>query len=159
MTTTLAQGDPALLDHQVAQRLLGSAELARLAYVSGDGTPRAVPMMFHWTGTELVMATFAGAAKLAALRARPGVAVTIDVAGPPPEVLLLRGPVQLTEVDGVVDEYVAAHHRYYGPEQGAANVAEVDRPGVRMVRIALRPAWVGVLDFRTRFPGVPAAGR
>ena len=151
--TTLPQGTLDLLDHDVARRLLTSAELARLAYVARDGTPRALPMMFHWTGRDLVMATFAGAAKVAALRERPDVAVTIDRAGPPPEVLLLRGRVELTEVGGLVPEYVAAHHHYYGPEQGAANVAALDHPGVRMVRIALRPAWTGVLDFRTRFPG------
>jgi Pyridoxamine 5'-phosphate oxidase len=151
--TTLAQGAVQLLEHDTAIRLLASTELARLAYVALDGTPRVLPMMFHWTGSELVMATFAGAAKIAALRAHPDVAVTIDRAGPPPEVLLMRGPVEVTDVDGIVAEYAAAHLRYYGPEQGAANVAEVDRPGVRMARIALRPNWVGVLDFQTRFPG------
>jgi hypothetical protein len=114
--------------------------------------------MFQWTGDELVMATFAGAAKVAALRARPDVAVTIDRAGPPPEVLLLRGRVELADIDGLVPEYVSAHHRYYGPEQGAANVAGLDRPGVRMVRIAVRPGWAGVLDFRTRFPGAGPVG-
>jgi general stress protein 26 len=150
--TTLPQGALGLLDHEVARRLLASTELARLAYVARDGTPRVLPMMFHWAGGDLVMATFAGAAKIAALRERPQVAVTIDTAGPPPEVLLLRGRAQLTDVDGVVPEYAAAHHRYYGPEQGAANVAAVDRPGVRMVRIAVRPSWAGVLDFQTRFP-------
>lgn len=31
--------------------------------------------------------------------------------------------------------------------------AAADHPGVRMARIAVRPAWVGVLDFRPRFPG------
>jgi hypothetical protein len=71
----------------------------------------------------------------------------------PPEVLLLRGPAVVTDVDGVVEEYALAHIRYAGEEQGAANIAEVDRPGVRMARIAVRPTWVGVLDFRTRLPG------
>ena len=156
--TTLSQGALDLLEHEVAVRLLASTELARLAYVARDGTPRVLPMMFHWTGAELVMATFAGAAKVAALRARPDVAVTIDRAGPPPEVLLLRGRAELTDVDGLVPEYVSAHHRYYGPEQGAANVAGLDRPGVRMVRIAVRPGWAGVLDFRTRFPGAGPVG-
>jgi hypothetical protein len=151
--STLPQGDPALLQHPTAQRLLASTELARLGYVAHDGTPRVFPMLFHWTGEELVVATFAGARKIAALRARPEVAVTIDRPGPPPEVLLLRGPVEVTEMDGIVPEYRLAHHRYAGPEQGERNVAEIDRPGVRMARIALRPRWVGVLDFTTRFPG------
>jgi hypothetical protein len=149
----LPQGDARLLDSLVAQRLLASNELARLAYVAADGTPRVLPMLFHWSGAELVMATFAGAHKIAALRARPDVAVTIDVAGPPPEVLLIRGRVSVTDVDGIVPEYALAQYRYYGPEQGAASIAEVDRPGTRMARIALRPTWAGVLDFQTRFPG------
>jgi hypothetical protein len=160
MTTnlmTLPQGDVRLLDSAPAQRLLASTELARLAYVAADGTPRVLPMFFHWTGDELVFATFGGAKKIAALRRRPAVAVTIDSAGLPPEALLLRGRVTVTEVDGVVPEYALAHYRYAGPEQGAANIAEVDQPGLRMARIALRPEWVGVLDFQQRFPGGGAA--
>ncbi|MEV4530295.1 hypothetical protein [Streptosporangium sp. NPDC049304] len=34
-----------------------------------------------------------------------------------------------------------------------AYVAAVDHPGTRMARIAVRPTWVGVLDFQTRLPG------
>ena len=32
-------------------------------------------------------------------------------------------------------------------------LAALDVPGLRMVRIGLRPSWVGVIDFRERFPG------
>ncbi|MFD2398552.1 hypothetical protein ACFSVJ_19805 [Prauserella oleivorans] len=64
----------------------------------------------------------------------------------------------MSEVDGVVPEYALAHERYYGAEQAARTIAEVDRPGTRMARIGVRPAWVGLLDFRTRFPGA-LAGR
>ncbi|MFG1942138.1 pyridoxamine 5'-phosphate oxidase family protein [Nonomuraea sp. NPDC048826] len=150
---TLPQGDVGLLEHPTARTLLVSKELARVAYVAADGTPRVYPTLFHWDGEELVMATFAGAAKINALRARPAVAITIDTSATPPEVLLIRGRAEVTDVDGIVPEYALAHHRYAGPEQGAKNVAEADRPGVRMARIAVRPTWVGVLDFRTRFPG------
>lgn len=149
----LPQGDVRLLDSEVARRLLASRELARLAYVAADGTPRVFPMLFHWTGAEVVMSTFAGARKIAALRARPDVAITIDAASTPPEVLLVRGRASVTDVDGIVPEYALAQHRYAGAEQGAANVAAVDHPGTRMARIAVRPAWVGVLDFTTRLPG------
>jgi len=152
-TTTLPQGHPDLLSTGTAQRLLASRELARLAYTAGDGTPRVFPMLFHWTGEEIVFATFAGARKIAALRARPDVAITIDTAGAPPEVLLLRGRAEVTDVDGIVPEYALAQIRYQGEEAGRAAVAAVDRPGVRMARIAVRPTWVGVLDFTTRFPG------
>lgn len=154
MTTELPQGDPALLETETAQRLLGSTELARLAYLATDGTPRVLPMLFVWNGAELVLSTFAGSAKLAGLRRHPDVTVLIDRAGPPPEVLTLRGRAVLTEVDGILPEYAEAQRRYYGAEAAAAAVAEVDKPGVRMVRIALEPRWVGVLDFQTRFPGL-----
>jgi general stress protein 26 len=152
-TAAIPQGDVRLLDSDVARRLLASRELARLAYVAADGTPRVLPMLFHWTGEELVMSTFAGARKIAALRARPDVAITIDTSGVPPEVLLIRGRVELTDVEGLVPEYALSQVRYYGEEQAAASVAEADRPGTRMVRIALRPSWAGVIDFQTRFPG------
>ncbi|MPZ29302.1 MAG: pyridoxamine 5'-phosphate oxidase [Micromonosporaceae bacterium] len=149
----LPQGDVRLLQSETAQRLLASTELARVACVARDGTPRIFPVMFHWTGEELVFGTFAGAGKIPALRARPDVAITIDAAAMPPEVLLLRGRATVTDVAGIVPEYALAHYRYAGPEQGARNIAEVDRPGTRMARIAVRPSWVGVLDFTTRFPG------
>jgi len=68
-------------------------------------------------------------------------------------VLLLRGRASVTDVDGVVPEYIEAHRRYGGEEQAAAALAEVDHPGTKMARIALRPDWVGLLDFQTRFPG------
>jgi Pyridoxamine 5'-phosphate oxidase len=153
MTTMLPQGHPDLIASETAQRLLVSRELARLAYTAADGTPRVFPMLFHWTGEEIVFATFAGARKIAALRARPDVAITIDTAAAPPEVLLLRGRAEVTDVDGIVPEYALAQTRYQGEEAGRAAVAEVDQPGVRMARIAVRPTWVGVLDFTTRFPG------
>lgn len=155
--TALPQGDVGLLGHPVARRLLASTELARLAYVAPDGTPRVMPMLFHFTGDEVVLCTFAGARKITHLRARPDVAVTIDTAAAPPQVLLLRGPVTVTDVDGLAPEYLAAHRRYGEEEQVAAVLAETDGAAVRMARIGLRPTWVGVLDFATRFPGGSSA--
>jgi hypothetical protein len=151
--TLTPQGDVRLLDSDVARRLLGSTELARLAYVAADGTPRVLPMLFHWTGEELVMSTFAGARKIAALRSKPDIAITIDTASAPPEVLLMRGRVTVTDVEGIVPEYALAQRRYYGEEQAAASLAEIDHPDTRMARLALRPSWVGVIDFQKRFPG------
>lgn len=152
-TMTLPQGDVGLLNTEVAQHMLNSTELARMAYVAADGTPRVFPILFHWNGAEVVMATFAGARKIAALRARPDVAITIDTNTTPPETLLLRGRAEVTDVEGIVPEYLEAHRRYGGEEQAAAARAEIDRPGLQMARIAVRPTWVGVLDFQRRFPG------
>ncbi|MET8425368.1 pyridoxamine 5'-phosphate oxidase family protein [Nocardia sp. NPDC004860] len=149
----LPQGDIRLLDSDIAQDLLTSTELARVAYAAADGTPRVFPMLFHWTGQEVVLSTFVPARKIEALRARPDVAITIDAAGTPPRALLLRGRAEVTVIDGIVPEYGLALRRYGGEEQAAAQVAAVDVPGVRMARIAVRPTWVGVLDFQARFPG------
>lgn len=154
---TLAQGDLALLDDPIAQRLLNSTELARLAYVAVDGTPRVIPMLFAWTGDEIVFGAYAASRKLRSLRANPAVAIAIDRAGPPPEVLLLRGRAELGEPAGIVPEYADAHRRYYGDEQARQTIAGMTAAGVRMVRIAVRPSWVGTLDFQTRFPGAMSA--
>lgn len=92
------------------------------------------------------------AGRLAALRARPEVAVTIDTEQFPPEVLLLRGRAAVSEVDGVVPEYALAARRYLGEAAAADYLAQIDQPGTRMARIAVRPSWVGLLDFQTRVP-------
>ncbi|CAG6391564.1 pyridoxamine 5'-phosphate oxidase family protein [Streptomyces cocklensis] len=149
----LPQGHVGLLETDAARRLLGSKELARVAYTAADGTPRVFPMLFHWTGDEVVLSTFAGARKITALRARPDVAITIDVAGAPPQALLIRGRAEVTDVAGIVPEYRLAQYRYGTPEQAAAALASVSHPGTRMARIAVRPTWVGLLDFTTRLPG------
>lgn len=148
----MEQGDPRLLDDDVAQRLLASTELARLAYVALDGTPRVIPTLFHWNGSEIVLPGFATAARLRAIRRRPAIAVTIDVAGPPPHILQLRGDAQVQVVPDLLEEYELAHKRYYGEEQGEQNVASLRGAGVAMARVALRPTWVGVTDFERRVP-------
>ena len=153
----LPQGDPRLLESDVARRLLASALPARVAYVSMDGTPRVVPTWFHWTGDEVVMPTFISAphvshpaARLRALRANPSVAISIDTDEFPPEVLSIRGRATMADVDGVVPEYAAAARRYLGEEAASTYLAQIDVPGTRMSRIAVRPTWVGILDFHKR---------
>lgn len=157
------QGDVRLLKTDVAQRLLQSTIPARVAYNAVDGTPRVMSTWFVWTGEELVMATFIHcppigilrpAHRLRALRANPDVAITIDTEPQPPEVLLLRGRVSITEINGMVPEQAEAARRYLGEQGGAGYVTQADHPATKMARIALRPAWVGVLDFRNRLPEV-----
>jgi hypothetical protein len=153
------QGDPNLIESEIAQRLLASTLPARIAYTALDGTPRIVASWFVWTGEELVMPTFISAPhvrhaayRVRALRANPDVAVSIDTEGFPPEVLSMRGSVEIAEVDGIVPEYAEAAHRYIGSEQATGYLAQIDHPSTRMARIAVRPTWVGLLDFQTRMP-------
>ena len=146
------QGPLALLDDPVAQELLHSNIPARLAYVWPDGTPRVVPVWFHWNGSELVLATPPRAPKLKALKVNPKVALTIDDNTFPHKVLMVRGTTTLEEVDGIVPEYQLAAHRYFGEAQGRAWVRQVRQMLTRMVRISIKPEWVGILDFQSRFP-------
>jgi hypothetical protein len=156
---TIEQGDPRLLESDLAQRLLESTIPARFAYTALDGTPRIVASWFAWTGEELVLPTFIAAPhvshathRLRALRANPDVAVSIDTESFPPEVLSIRGRAEIVEAEGVVPEYAEAARRFLGAEQAAEYLAQIDQPGTRMARVAVRPSWVGLLDFQTRMP-------
>src|SRR5918999_5265202 len=152
----MAGGGPELLDDPVARELLASTIPARFAYNWKDGTPRVVPIWFHWNGEEVVMGTLLGAPKLSALQTGDRVAMTIDSNEPPHHVLSIRGTVQVSEVQGVVPEYARAAERYLGKEQGRAYAASLPA-GIKMGRIAVRPEHLVILDFETRFPSAVAS--
>lgn len=149
------QGSLELLDDPVARALLSSANPARLAYTWPDGSPRVVPVWFHWTGDQLVLGSPPKAPKIKALAADPKVALTIDDNAWPYQVLLVRGRADVEPLDDVCPEYAVAATRYFGPEQGSAWVATLR--GKPMARIAITPEWVGILDFQTRFPSALTA--
>jgi hypothetical protein len=146
------QGDIELLQHPVSRELLQSTIPARLAYISTDGTPRVVPIWFHWNEREFVLGTPPKAPKLKALAKNPKVALTIDENTFPHKVLLVRGSARLETVQGIVPEYALAAERYFGSEQGKAWVKQLGSMIHEMVRITIIPEWVGVLDFQARFP-------
>jgi hypothetical protein len=148
------QGSLELLQHPASKELLHSKIPARLAYVWTDGTPRVVPIWFHWNEKEIVMASPAKAPKLKALAKNPKVAVTIDDNVFPHKVLMVRGTAKLQPVTGVAPEYALAAERYFGVEEGKAWVGQMASlvKDQNMVRIAVTPEWVGLLDFQSRFP-------
>jgi hypothetical protein len=152
MPAKVKQGDLGLLQHPTSTELLASKIPARLAYVWTDGTPRVIPIWFHWNGREIIMASPPRAPKLKALAKNPKVSLTIDDNVFPHKVLLIRGSARLETVDGVVPEYATAAERYFGREQGNAWVAQLRTLISNMVRITVTPEWVGLLDFQTRFP-------
>ena len=145
------QGSLDLLSDPVAKELLGSTIPARLAYNWFDGTPRVVPIWFHWDGQEFALGSPERAPKLKAIERSPKVALTIDSTSPD-RVLLVRGTAKVTMTDGVTPEYVASARRYLGAEQGKAWVEQLKTMVPRMGRIGIVPEWVGILDFETRFP-------
>jgi PPOX class probable F420-dependent enzyme len=146
------QGSLELLQHPASKELLQSKIPARLAYVSTDGSPRVIPIWFHWNGRDLVLGTPPKAPKLRALAKNPKVALTIDDNNFPHKVLLVRGVARLQPMNGIVPEYALAAERYFGAEQGKAWVAQLASMIHEMVRITITPEWVGLLDFQTRFP-------
>ncbi len=151
------QGDLGLLQHPTSKELLQSKIPARLAYVWTDGTPRVIPIWFHWNGRELVMATPPKAPKLKALAKNPKVSLTIDDNTFPYKVLLIRGSARLQPAVGIVPEYIVAAERYFGREQGEAWIGQLRKMIPSMVKITITPEWAGLLDFQTRFPSALSA--
>jgi Pyridoxamine 5'-phosphate oxidase len=148
--------DLALLQDPVAQELLLSPQLARLAYTWTDGTPRVVPIWFHWDGRVVTLGTPVRAPKLRALASNPNVSLTIDDSTSwPYKALLLRGQASVEMLDDVSPEYAASARRYFGETQGDAWVSQLR--GQPMARISIEPTWVRVLDFVTRFPSALSA--
>ncbi|GAA1584285.1 pyridoxamine 5'-phosphate oxidase family protein [Actinomadura kijaniata] len=137
-----------------ASRELLARDVARLAYVAKDGTPRAIPIAFAWNGSEIVMCTSKNAPKLRALGGNPMVALTIDTEVHPPTILLIRGRAGLDFVDGIPDEYLKATGTYQmTPEQRVGWEAEVRslyHDG--MARIVVAPTWAKLIDFETTLP-------
>ena len=124
------QGDLSLLQHPASQELLHSKIPARLAYISTDGTPRVIPIWFHWNGREIVMATPPKAPKLKALAKNPRVSLTIDDNTFPHKVLLIRGSARLEPVEGIVPEYEAAAARYFDAELGQRLAGAIAHSGL-----------------------------
>lgn len=146
------QGDVSLLQHPASQHLLQSNVPARLAYVWMDGTPRVVPIWFHWNEREFVLGTPPKAPKLKALARNPKVALSIDDNSFPYKALSVRGTAKMELLKGVAPEYATAAERYFGKAQGKAWVEQMRAMAPEMVRITITPEWVCLLDFQTRFP-------
>jgi hypothetical protein len=132
-----------------ARELLASTSAAHLAYTGLDGTPRVILVGYFWTGDQAVVATATTSPKVAALSARPEVALAIDAGDTPDRAraLSLRGRASVEIIDGVVPEYLAAARK----TMDAQAVAEFER-SVRamygqMARIAITPHWVRYYDF------------
>src|SRR3954447_17245034 len=143
-----------VMEDPVGHRLLTSANPARLAYIALDGTPRVVPVAFHWNGESIVIGTVPGSAKVAALRANAAVALTVDTSPPawPPNVLLIRGAAEISLVDGVFPEYVEAARKVTPAGEFPDWEAGVRALYDRVARIDVTPTWAKVHDFETRLP-------
>ncbi len=141
-----------ILAKPYAQQLLNGPEPARMAYNGLDGDPRVIPIGFWTEGDRIVMATVPKAAKVAALRANPKVALTIDQGAFPPKVLLIRGTAEVVLVAGVPDGYLTAGHKVMTDDQYPEWVAGVQALYDEMAVITITPTWAKLLDFETTIP-------
>ena len=151
------QGDLSLLNDPVAITLLSSTNLAHLAYVWDDGSPRDVPIWFHWDGKAVVMGTPIKSPKMHVMPNHAKVAITIDSMVFPYKVLSLRGTAQVSIIEGVVPEYSKAAERYFGEEGGKGWINQIKGMFTQMARVAVVPEWAGIIDFEMRYPSAIAA--
>jgi hypothetical protein len=142
----------AVLANPISVELLNGPTPARLAYTATDGSPRVVPIGFGWDGKAFRMWTTPKAPKVRHLQADPRVALTIDTAGLPPRVLLVRGTAALETVDGVPDGFVEATRRTVPAEAMPEWEAGVRALYARMTVVTVTPTWVKLLDFETTIP-------
>lgn len=141
-----------VLNDPIAQELLQSHRIARLAYDGLDGYPRAIPIGYFWSGHDIVICTPSIAPKVAALRTNPRVALTIDTETQPPHILLVRGTAAMEIVDGIPMEYLEASRKYIAPDAWEDFEVQVRALYKQMARIVITPDWAKVLDFETRLP-------
>ena len=102
-----------------------------------------IPAGFFWTGNEFVISTATTAPKVAALSARPDVALSIDGGNTPDQAraLSIRGQAKVEIVDGVVPEYLAAARKTMDAEAAAEFELHVRKMYEQMARIAIAPRW------------------
>jgi hypothetical protein len=141
-----------VLSQPIAAQLLRGSPLARLAYTARDGTPRVIPTGFLWTAGLLKVWTLPGAAKVAALRERPAVALTIDHDGFPPRALLIRGTAVVTIVRGVPDGYIEASLKTESGRAAEDFGASVRAIYDEMAEVTIVPGWARCNDFETTLP-------
>ena len=135
-------GDPGAL------RLLERQPLARLGYTGPDGFPRLIPVGFLWRDGRIVVCTATIAPKVAALSARPHVALTIDNDNAAAsKALCVRGVATIDIVDGVPEEYLAAVAKGIPAEQNGQFEAQVRSLYKQMARISIEPQWARYYDF------------
>jgi ribosomal protein L24E len=141
-----------VLNRPYAQELIASRIPARVAYTALDGTPRVIPVNYHWNGSTLVMCSAPKSAKVAALRANPRVAITIDSEDMPPKLLLLRGAASVEIADGVPEVFLTAARRRTPDAHWDAWAGGVPCLYPQMAVITITLDWAKLIDFETCAP-------
>jgi uncharacterized protein YndB with AHSA1/START domain len=147
----VVRGDGAViadLGEPGALELLERQPLARLGYTGPDGFPRVIPVGFLWRDGRIIVCTATIAPKVAALSARPHVALTIDNDKPAAsKALCVRGVATIEVVDGVPEEYLAAAAKGIPADHNGQFEANVRSLYKQMARITIEPRWARYYDF------------
>jgi hypothetical protein len=154
---TVEEARRTLQTDKLAQELLGSPIVARLAYTWRDGSPRVIPMWFHWTGEDILMGAPPNSPKMKVLTARPQVAVSIDTVEWPYKWLTLRGVASVQVFPEPFAEYPSMARRYLGDAGGEQFLTALRQMFQAWARIAIQPQEVRILDFQGRFPSAWSA--
>jgi Pyridoxamine 5'-phosphate oxidase len=157
MMMTVEEARHMLQTDKLAQDMLGSAIVARLAYTWRDGSLRVVPMWFHWTGEDILMGAPPNSPKMNVLAARPQVAVSIDTVEWPYKWLTLRGTASVQVSAQPFAEYLTMARRYLGEAGGEQFLTALRQTFRGWALIAIRPTEVRILDFQGRFPSAWSA--
>jgi general stress protein 26 len=140
-----------ILTDPVTLELVEKQPITQIAYAAADGGPRAVPLGYLLRDGKFLFFTIPSSDKVAALQRDPRIALTVDVY-PPPCCLLVRGTAELSEEQGVPDQYLEASFRTMPEDQHAAFEQGVRALYDSMVRIVVTPTWVRLNDFRRTAP-------
>ena len=135
------------------RKLLDAPIPARLGYIGLDGAPRVVPVSYLWNGTDFVFASPPSWYKIRSIAVHPEVAFSVDTTDFPPLILSVRGTATIAFDQGLPDEYVEASRRIVGEEQMPAWEENVRSENRNMALVRIRPTWIKVADFETRYPG------
>ena len=139
------------------QQLLQAPIPARLAYIGLDGNPRVVPVSYLWDGENFVFASPPTWYKIRSLSANPNVALTVDTTDFPPLILSARGTASITFDQGLPEQYVEASRRIVGEDKMPEWEKAVRAENRNMALVRIKPTWLKVVDFETRYPGPPPA--
>ena len=120
-----------------------------------------IPIGFYWTGSQVIMATATTSPKVAALSARPDVAVSIDAGNTPggARALSIRGRAGVEIVDGVVEEYLAMARISMDPDVAAGFEQAVRGMYEQMARIAITPTGHASTTSAWAYAPLPAGAR
>ncbi|MCA9832428.1 MAG: pyridoxamine 5'-phosphate oxidase family protein [Thermomicrobiales bacterium] len=135
------------------QKLLAAPIPARLAYIGLDGTPRVVPVSYLWDGSHFVFASPPEWYKIKSIVANPAVAFSVDTTDFPPLILSVRGIATVEFDQGLPEVYVEASRRIVGEDRMPDWERAVRAENRNMALVRIKPTWIKVVDFETRYPG------